>query len=240
MNPLTDTQLDEIAARHNAATPGPWGVYESDSMIDIAADLQETGCGYRARREICRLEDEPLDNDPTHREWTAEEDWAQVQADAEFIAHAPEDVAALLAEIRRLRARVAELEGPAVEARAALAALCYDLEDPGTAALGALHLISRATVGVEAPKDDAALALARHDAQVMRRCAEFVRDTYDGDWADDAAATLERDADITERGCPGFEKEYQGVSDAKRRLANCKHCGKPWAKHPVAAAPVSA
>jgi hypothetical protein len=150
------------------------------------------------------------------------------------------DVPALLAEVRRLRARVAELEGPAVEARAALAALCYDLEDPGTAALGALHLISRATVGVEAPKDDAALALARHDAQVMRRCAEFVRDTYDGDWADDAAATLERDANITERGCPGFEKEYQGVSDAKRRLANCKHCGKPWAKHPVAAAPVSA
>lgn len=141
----------------------------------------------------------------------------------------------LRGELATARDRIAELEGPAVEARAALAALCYDLEDPGTAALGALYLIQRATVGVDAPKDDATAALAQRDAQVMRRCAEFVRDTYPGDWADDAAATLERDADITERGCPGFEKEYQGVSDAKRRLANCKHCGKPRANHAPAA-----
>jgi hypothetical protein len=154
-----------------------------------------------------------------------------LQADADQLTG--EDVPALLAEVRRLRTRVAELEGPAVEARAALAALCYVLEDPGSNALGALHLLSQATVGVDAPKDDAALALAQRDAQVMRRCAEFVRDTYDGEWADDAAATLERDADITERGCPGFEKEYQGVSDAKRRLANCVHCGKPRAAHPA-------
>ncbi|WP_409469106.1 hypothetical protein [Streptomyces sp. HC307] len=107
--PLTDEQLDEIDARRQATTAGPWGVYESGSMIDIAADLKETGCGYRARREICRLEDEPLDNDPTHREWTAEEDWAQVQADAEFIAHSPEDVRVLLAEVRRLRAAMEEI-----------------------------------------------------------------------------------------------------------------------------------
>ncbi|SOD80061.1 hypothetical protein SAMN06272781_6848 [Streptomyces sp. 1222.2] len=45
------------------------------------------------------------------------------------------------------------------------------------------------------------------------------------------AAIDRRPADITERGCPGFEKEYQGVSDAKRRLANCKHCGKPRDGH---------
>jgi hypothetical protein len=104
--------LDAIEARKNAANPGPWGAYTfgGDTLIEIAADLENTGCGYRARREICRLEDEPMDNDPTHREWTAEEDWAQVQADAEFIAHAPEDVDALLAEVRRLRARVTELE----------------------------------------------------------------------------------------------------------------------------------
>lgn len=106
---LTEQQLAEIEARHTAATPGPWGVYEfgGGSAIDIAAALEDTGTGYRARREICRLEDEPLDNDPTHREWTAEEDWAQVRADAAFIAHAPGDVAALLAEIRRLRDELA-------------------------------------------------------------------------------------------------------------------------------------
>lgn len=103
--PLTDAQIAEIEARHNAATPGPWGIYEfgGGTAIDIAADLEDTGTGYRARREICRLEDEPLDNDPTHKEWTAEEDWAQVQADAAFVAHASEDVPALLAEIRHLQ-----------------------------------------------------------------------------------------------------------------------------------------
>lgn len=106
--PLTTQQLDAIEARANAATPGPWGVYESGSLIDIAADLEDTGCGYRARRGIARLEDEPLDNDPTHREWTAEEDWAQVQADGAFVAHAREDVDALLAEIRRLANELAE------------------------------------------------------------------------------------------------------------------------------------
>lgn len=120
--PLTDEQLGQIEARATAATDGPWGVYTfgGDSLIEIAADLEDTGCGYRARRTIARLEDEPLDNDPTHREWTAEEDWAQVQADAAFIAHAPEDVAALLAEIRRLRAHLEDqANADAVASRAA-------------------------------------------------------------------------------------------------------------------------
>jgi hypothetical protein len=115
-DPMTQPQpldLDQIEARANAATPGPWGVYEygGDSLIEIAADLEDTGCGYRARRTVCRFDEEPLDNDPTHREWTAEEDWAQVQADAAFIAAmSPETVKAMAAEIRRLRDRVTELE----------------------------------------------------------------------------------------------------------------------------------
>lgn len=70
---------------------------------------------------------------------------------------------------------------------------------------------------------------AGRDAQVMRRCAEFVRDTYDGEWADDAAATLERDADVTERGCPGYEDAGRGDTVAERQLANRKHCGRPRA-----------
>ncbi|MEU1071873.1 MULTISPECIES: hypothetical protein [unclassified Streptomyces] len=110
--PETITQpldVDAIEARASAATPGPWGTYEygGNSLIEIAADLQETGCGYSARRTVARFDEEPLDNDPTHREWTAEEDWAQVQADAEFIARARGDVSALAAEIRRLRAELA-------------------------------------------------------------------------------------------------------------------------------------
>lgn len=42
---------------------------------------------------------------------------------------------------------------------------------------------------------------------------------------------VEQPAALSQPSCPGFEKEYQGVSDAKRRLANCKHCGKPGAAH---------
>lgn len=108
---LSPERLAEIAERAEAATPGPWGIYEvgGGSLLEIVADLEETGCGYRGRREIARFEDEPLDNDPTHRDWTAEEDWAQVQADARFAAHAREDVPALLADNARLRAQVAEL-----------------------------------------------------------------------------------------------------------------------------------
>jgi hypothetical protein len=79
----------------------------------------------------------------------------------------------LKAEVDRLRTRVAELEGPAVEARAALAALCYDLEDPGSNAFGALYLISQVTVGVEAPKDDAALALGQHAREVLHEVADM-------------------------------------------------------------------
>ncbi|SDM47576.1 hypothetical protein SAMN04487981_101645 [Streptomyces sp. cf386] len=52
--------------------------------------------------------------------------------------------ARLLAEYDADRA---QLEQAAVEARAVLAALCHDLDDPGTAALGALYLLQQVTVG---------------------------------------------------------------------------------------------
>ncbi|MFE2485990.1 hypothetical protein ACFXGR_22370 [Streptomyces mirabilis] len=128
------------------------------------------------------------------------------------------------ATISRLRTRVAELEGPAVEARAALAALCYDLEDPGTAALGALYLISQATVGVEAPRDDAAQALARHDADVIRKAAETLEAT---DRDDDAVNLLYLLADTTERA-----EETHVVaddSDDPEHVDDCPGCPAPVA-----------
>jgi hypothetical protein len=116
--PLTNQppaiDLDAIEQSANAATKGPWGLYQfgGDTLIEIAADLEETGTGYSARRQICRLEDEPMDNDPTHREWTAEEDWAQVQADAAFIASMSPNVAKeLIAEVRFLRSQMAAVRG---------------------------------------------------------------------------------------------------------------------------------
>ncbi|MFG2352630.1 hypothetical protein [Streptomyces sp. NPDC048521] len=193
--------LDAIDTVIDAATPGPWGVYQygGDSLIEIAADLEDTGTGYSARRTICRFDEEPLDNDPAHREWTAEEDWAQVQADAAFIAAmSPETVKAMADEIRRLRARVWELERPAVEKQrdevrdsyAQLAAQCREDRD--------------------------------HESAFDVECRLREREEQ---WArEDAAA------------CPGFEKEYQGVSDAKRRLANCKHCGQPRTAHAAVSA----
>ncbi len=193
--PPTPQQLDEYAALDAAATPGPWHLTDADTIVA------------------------PLTAETIADVWEP----TQASRNGEFIEAARTAVPALLADNHRLRDRIAELEGPAVEARAALAALCYDLDDPGTAALGALYLLQQATTGVEAPRDDAAQALAKHDAEIMRRCATFVRDTYEGDWADDAAATLERDADITERGCPGFEKAPT--------LATCTHCGKPHDDH---------
>lgn len=53
-------------------------------------------------------------------------------------------------------------------------------------------------------------------------CGDLMQPTYDVEphWPDKAVAA-----------CPGFEKEYQGVSDAKRRPANCKYCRQPRDQH---------
>jgi hypothetical protein len=40
--PLTDQQLGDIDARANAATPGPWGIYDGENYADVAADLTMT------------------------------------------------------------------------------------------------------------------------------------------------------------------------------------------------------
>lgn len=69
--PLTEQQLDEITARANAATPGPWTL--SEDYTDVLAPDGSQVASY----------------------------WMTV--DGTFIAHAPEDVRSLLAEIDRLK-----------------------------------------------------------------------------------------------------------------------------------------
>ncbi|MFD5814375.1 hypothetical protein [Streptomyces sp. NPDC127038] len=162
--------LDAIETRANAATPGPWGIYQygGDSLIEIAADLQDTGCGYTARRTIARLDEEPLDNDPTHRDWTAEEDWAQVQADAAYIAAMPPEVAtALVAEVRRLRTELA-----AIRARGIADAAAWLHE---TGETNAAYLLR--TVDVPAAEEMRAVA-DEPDADPI--CG----DPNDGDWCE--------------------------------------------------------
>src|ERR1051325_11030651 len=65
--PLTSQQLDEIEARANAATKGPWGFYDGDNYADVAADMQVTSPGsYNYREKVARLEDENYWDDQTH------------------------------------------------------------------------------------------------------------------------------------------------------------------------------
>ena len=76
---------------------------------------------------------------------------------------------ALRDEVEELRARVTELEVAALEGRAALAALCHDLDDPGSMALGALYLLQQATPGtpMEPGETVPTMYRASHDSIVM-------------------------------------------------------------------------
>ncbi|MFG2532775.1 hypothetical protein [Streptomyces sp. NPDC048516] len=103
---MTDTdRLNAIDGRAQAATEGPWGFYnDGTGRLDIAAWLRETGHGYRCRRQIAQTIEFPIDNDQSHEHWTEEDDQRQIEADAEFIAQAREDVPWLVARVRELEA----------------------------------------------------------------------------------------------------------------------------------------
>ncbi|MFG3311810.1 hypothetical protein ACGF0C_07600 [Streptomyces albidoflavus] len=119
---LSHEYLAEIAARAEAATAGPWGFYDGDNYADVAADLKMTGRGSYScrqqvarledesywRQQVARLEDESYWEDPAHEDDDEEPASEQMAADAAFIAHAREDVPALVAEVKRLRAELAD------------------------------------------------------------------------------------------------------------------------------------
>jgi hypothetical protein len=125
--PTTDQQLDldAIEARANAATEGPWDAHchshpasgcrclscddpavgwtvdhpKARDCDEIVAERSADGTLNDFRRPLASCDHGPLLS----------------YEDASFAAHARNDVPAMAAEIRRLRARVAELERPAVE-----------------------------------------------------------------------------------------------------------------------------
>ncbi|MFE1205681.1 hypothetical protein ACFW5V_28755 [Streptomyces sp. NPDC058762] len=108
--PLTEQQLAAIQARADAATPGPWGTYRGlNARYTVQARPRTTRNGMENDGDIATLPTDRTDADS--------------YANARFLAHAREDVPALLAEIQRLTTerdafadRVAELERPATEA----------------------------------------------------------------------------------------------------------------------------
>lgn len=99
--PLTDQQLNDIEARANAATPGPW---TADSSIPY---------GHRVGSS----------DEADWVAWTGEHGETGSEADAAFIAAMnPETAKALAGEVRRLRAAlVDQADADTVAARAAQA-----------------------------------------------------------------------------------------------------------------------
>lgn len=88
---MTD-RLDEIRKRLEAATPGPWF-------------YRNAGVRKKCKKAEIKLADCPV----AFRGPDIEEHKGGYN-DAEFIAHAPEDIAYLLAEVERLNALVGGLD----------------------------------------------------------------------------------------------------------------------------------
>ncbi|MBN1207447.1 MAG: hypothetical protein JXB05_21395 [Myxococcaceae bacterium] len=80
---MTDSELDEIRARCQAATPGPWKAFIEGRDHESGSSFIMTGEGVGRRQDI--------------------EMSGATTADYDFIAHARQDVPRLLEEIARLR-----------------------------------------------------------------------------------------------------------------------------------------
>lgn len=89
--------LEAIEARASAATEGPWLVEEADDVWELYAQRDRTHHGYKLAK--CMKSGQPY-----------AEYWPN-ERDAAFISHARQDIPALIAEVRSLRAQVAALAG---------------------------------------------------------------------------------------------------------------------------------
>ena len=90
---MNGAQIAEIRARCEAATPGPWIV--SNGRDKVCAKNVPAYADKTARVVVadCMKENNGR---------RFEEDYAMAQRDAEFIAHARQDIPALLDEVERL------------------------------------------------------------------------------------------------------------------------------------------
>ena len=94
---MTD-RLEEIRARAEAATPGPWRW----RGLLAAKGSEQTYAGYPQR--VFGRNTDPVDTSPALIAETFDGHSDTAPPNADFIAHAREDIPYLLAEIERLRA----------------------------------------------------------------------------------------------------------------------------------------
>ena len=102
-NPMTQEQLDAIRGRVTAATHGPWCHWSGWDQRDNCVKSD-------SREDMHTVADVIPEAD-----------------DAQFIAHAREDVPALLAEVERLRARLTVDDDMVERATHAIAAHWHDM-----------------------------------------------------------------------------------------------------------------
>ena len=114
---MSGLDLVAIRKRAEAATPGPWYVrlLDDDWAMNLTAVSTQPGAdGHEQWPEFdestmvaATLVQHPRYVDVTDEHW---------DENADFIAHARQDIPALVAEVEGLRKRVADLEGPSVAA----------------------------------------------------------------------------------------------------------------------------
>lgn len=96
--PLSDERLAGIRERERKATKGPWTVGNGEV---IGLGIEQTSRGsFTYEAQLARV----LDLFEREEENVGDRHLGSREADAQFIAHAREDVPALLAEVDRLRA----------------------------------------------------------------------------------------------------------------------------------------
>lgn len=98
-----DPRLDEIQARLDAATPGPWETHQDMVRIGFE-ELEPLSVAKRVRK-------------PGVTEMHYVVPWVNEVCDQEFIANAPDDVAYLLAELRKARERARRVAAVATRYR---------------------------------------------------------------------------------------------------------------------------
>lgn len=156
--PVTDRDLTAIRARVEAATPGPWGVGHGTKIV---RGYEPTGpSSYTCISAVAEVADE------YEREMWDEDGERYVhvepEADAAFIAHAREDIPALLAVVDRLT-------GERDEARAAVSTL-----GPGVvAARDAVYAEQTAHASTRAERD----ALREELAEARRALRQIADQT---------------------------------------------------------------